>query len=65
MNCSRKLFFIQYENERESEVFGLQQALEIMLDDHLQSKIDNENNYNIIFVLSQNIDKNKYKCSFF
>ena len=21
MNCSRKLFFIQYENERESEVF--------------------------------------------
>ena len=31
-----------------------------MLDDHLQSKIDNENNYKIIFVLSQNIEKNKY-----
>ena len=56
---------MQYENQHESEVFGFQQALEIMLGDHLQSKIDNENNYNIIFVLSQNIDKNKYKCSVF
>ena len=38
MNCSCKFLF-QYENERESErkiVFGLQQALEIMLDDPLQ-----------------------------
>ena len=32
-----------------------------MLDNYLQSKIDNENNYNSIFVLSQNIDKNKYE----
>ena len=34
-----------------------------MLDDHLQYKKDHENNYNTIFVLNQNIDKNKYKCS--
>ena len=30
---------------------------------HLRSKIDNENNYNTIFVQSQNIDKNNYKSS--
>ena len=36
-----------------------------MIEDHLQSNIDNENNNNIIFVLSQNVDKNKYKCSVF
>ena len=28
-----------------------------MLDDHLQSRIDNENNYEKIFVLSENTDK--------
>ena len=58
MNCLCKLFFFffQYENEHDSEVFSLYQALEIMPDDHLQSKIDNENSYNTIFVLSQNID---------
>ena len=33
-------------------------ALEIRLEDNLRSKVDNENNYNTIFVLSQNIDKN-------
>ena len=27
--------------------------------------LDNENNYNTIFVLSQNIDKNNYKSSVF
>ena len=36
-----------------------------MLDNHLQSKIDNENNHNIIFVLSQNFDKSSYKSSVF
>ena len=34
-----------------------------MVDDHLRSKTDNENNYNTIFVLSQNIEKNNYKSS--
>ena len=34
-----------------------------MLDNHLQSKIDNENNHNTIFVLSQKFDKNSYKSS--
>ena len=37
----------------------------MMLDDHLRSKIDNENNYNTISVLSQNIDKYNYKSSVF
>ena len=35
-----------------------------MLGDHVQSKIDNENNYNIIFVLSENINKNKHLVDF-
>ena len=34
-----------------------------MLDDHLKSTTDNKNNYNTIFVLSQNIDKNNYESS--
>ena len=36
-----------------------------MLDIHLWSKIVNENNYNTIFVISQNIDKNDYKSLVF
>ena len=35
--------------------------MEITLNDHLQSKIDNENNHNTIFVLSQNIEKKSIK----
>ena len=46
-------------------VSGLQQALEITLDDHLPSQIDNENNYKTIFILSQTIDKNNCKSSVF
>ena len=67
MNYSRKFFFFffQYENKHENKVFSLQQALEIMPNYHSQSKIDNGNNYNTKFALSQNIDKNKYKSSLF
>ena len=51
----------QFITGRERKIIcDLSHALKIMLEDYLWSKINNENNYNKIFVLSQNIDKNIY-----
>ena len=61
-------FVTSFENHAESKGemkigCGLQQGLKITLNDHLQPKIDNENNYNNIFSI-QTIGKSFYKFLF-